>query len=75
MDYDKSKLVAMIRDMVYSSNLNMYELFKEGATGGALDAQGFTKIIDVISEGNVGSADIEQTFKLLPKNKNGKVSF
>jgi Ca2+-binding EF-hand superfamily protein len=53
----------------------MYELFKLGATGGGLDLQGFTKIIEEVSEGNVGNPDIELTFKFLPKNKTGKVSF
>ena len=53
----------------------MYELFKLGATCGGLDLQGFIKIIEEVSEGNVGNADIETTFKYLSKNKTGKVSF
>lgn len=38
-----------MRDMIYTSNTSLYELFKEGATGGALDLEGFSKVFEVAS--------------------------
>jgi Ca2+-binding EF-hand superfamily protein len=69
------KLLDMMRDMIYTSNTSLYDLFKEGATGGALDLDGFSKVFEVISEGSLKKAEIEAAFKAVAKNKNGKISF
>ena len=72
---DLKKLLGVMRDMIYTSNTSLYELFKEGATGGALDLEGFSKVFEVASEGSLTKADIEAAFKAVAKNKNGKISF
>jgi len=69
------KLLDMMRDMIYTSNTSLYDWFKEGATGGALDLDGFSKVFEVISEGSLKKAEIEAAFKAVAKNKNGKISF
>jgi hypothetical protein len=69
------KLLDMMKDMIYTSNTSLYELFKEGATGGALDLDGFSKVFEVASEGSLKKAEIEAAFKAVAKNKNGKISF
>ena len=72
---DLKKLLGVMRDMIYTSNTSLYELFNEGATGGALDLEGFSKVFEVASEGSLTKADIEAAFKAVAKNKNGKISF
>ena len=52
------KLLDMMRDMIYTSNTSLYDWFKEGATGGALDLDGFSKVFEVISEGSLKKAEI-----------------
>jgi len=64
-----------MRDMIYTSNKSLYELFKEGATGGALDLDGFNKVFEIASDNSLKKADIETVFKAVAKNKNGKISF
>ena len=35
------RITALLRDMVYSSRQNLYELFRIGMTGNGLDLDGF----------------------------------
>lgn len=72
---DTKKLLDIMRDMIYTCNTSLYELFKEGATGGALDFDGFSKVFEIASEGTMARADVEAAFRAVPKNKNGKISF
>lgn len=72
---DRSKLLGVIRDIIYTSNMTLYELFKEGAMGGALDFDGFAHICDVVSEGSLTKQEIETAWKAVPKTKGGKISF
>jgi len=72
---DMKKLLGIMRDMIYTTNTSLYELFKEGATGGALDLEGFIKVFETASEGSLTRDDIESAFKAVAKNKNGKISF
>ena len=65
----------MLKDIIYSTKQNLYELFKNGMTGNSLDLEGFSRIISDISGDCVPTADIALCFKYLPKNKHGKVSF
>ena len=43
----------MLKDMIYSTKQNLYELFKSGMAGNALDLEGFSKIIGEVSGGCV----------------------
>lgn len=61
--------------MIYTSNSSLYDLFKEGASGGALDFDGFAKVCETVAEGHISKHDIEEAFRSVPKNKNGKISF
>ena len=72
---DNKKILAVLRDMIYTSNTSLYELFKVGAAGGALDFDGFAKVCETVSDGNMMKQDIQDAFKAITKNKNGKVSF
>ena len=44
------KLCGLIRDIFYTSKQNLYEIFKMGMTGNSLDHEGFTLIIDEMSQ-------------------------
>jgi len=69
-----SKLRGIVRDVIYTSKQNLYDMFKLGMTGNSLDLDGLKRIV---SELNCGMPDDEVTlvFKSLPKNRNDKVSF
>ncbi len=69
-----AKVRAIIRDVIYTSKENLYDLFKIGMTGNALDLEGLLRIV---SELNCGLPEDEVTlvFKSIPKNKNDKISF
>ena len=72
---EADKITAMFKDMIYSTKQNLYEIFKAGMTGNALDCEGLSRIIGEVSGGCVPEQDIELCFKYLPKNRHGKVSF
>lgn len=72
---DLQKAVAKIRDLFYATKENLYELFKVGQTGTSLDYEGFHRVVSYASNGNVDSELIDQVFKSLLKNRNGKVLF
>ena len=69
-----SKIRGIIRDVIYTSKQNLYDLFKVGMTGNSLDLEGLQRIV---SELNCGLPEDEVTlvFKSIPKNKNYKISF
>ena len=59
---ESEKITAMLKDMIYSTKQNLYELFKTGMSGNALDLDGLTRIIAEVSGGCVPEADIELCF-------------
>jgi hypothetical protein len=72
---ETSKLLGVLRDLIYTANTSMYEIFKVGASAGHLDFDGFKKVFDHVSEGTLSKADIERAWTAVVKTKNGKLSF
>ena len=68
-------ICAMLKDMIYATKQNLYELFKVGMTGSSLDLEGFKRIISEVGGGCVPDSDMELCFQGLAKNRAGKISF
>lgn len=72
---DTSKLLGVIKDIIYTSNMTLYELFKQGATNGTLEFDGFAHICDIVSERGLTRQEIESAWRAVPKTKSGNISF
>jgi Ca2+-binding EF-hand superfamily protein len=60
------KVIHMLRDLLYSTRKNLYELFRTGdASRKTLDLSAFKGIIDFASKGNVAAGDAETAFSHL----------
>jgi hypothetical protein len=59
---EAEKITAMLKDMIYSTKQNLYELFKVGMTGNSLDLEGLSRIVSEVSGGCVPDSDIEFCF-------------
>ena len=59
---EAEKITAMLKDMIYSTKQNLYELFKVGMTGNSLDCEGLSRIVSEVSGGCVPDSDIEFCF-------------
>ena len=69
------KSLAKLKDLFYATKENLYELFKVGMTGNGLDYEGFYRVVQSAAGGSVSAEEIDSAFKLLQKDRNGKVSF
>ena len=59
---EAEKITAMLKDMIYSTKQNLYELFKVGMTGNSLDLEGLSRLVNEVSGGCVPDRDIELCF-------------
>jgi len=62
-----------MRDVIYSSKINIYELYKVGG-GQSLDSEGFERIVQEINCG-FSEEETRLVFKSLAKNRNDRVLF
>ena len=68
-------LKGVIRDVIYTSKQNLYDLFKSHMTGKALDSEGFMRLVGEVSNNSLGEEEITLVFKSLIRNRDDKVTF
>ncbi len=60
-----AKVRAIIRDVIYTSKENLYDLFKVGMTGNSLDLEGLLRIVSELYCGLPGD-EVTLVFKSIP---------
>jgi len=63
----------LLRDIFYTSQRNLYDLFKIGICGHQVDSAGFRRIIDEVGGSGISESDCDLAFKLV--SINNKITF
>ena len=70
-----SKLRGVIRDVIYTSKQNMYELYRTHMTGKTLDCEGFQRLVADVSGNSLDADEVMLVFKSLNRNRDDKITF
>jgi hypothetical protein len=66
---DAQQVVALIKDLFYSTRKSIYEIFNEAKLGSTVDFDGFNKVVQTYSNSNVNEDEIRSAFKYISKGK------
>ena len=67
-----NKMLAVIKDLFYSTGKTLYQLYREGCSGDQLDLPSFYKIINKYSNGALTQDDVASTFQALAARSGGE---
>ena len=66
-----NKMMAVIKDLFYSTGKTLYQLYREGCSGDQLDLPSFHKIISRYSNGSLTQDDVASAFHAIAARSGG----
>lgn len=67
-------LLAMIKDLLYSTQKTIYEIYTEARLGQMIDFEGFRRVVTQYSHNTIPDADIRAVFNHIARAK-GEISY